>query len=81
MYSLDHPMHADDSEVSLRIFLRDAQRQVQPAQVLRRRQALRQILASYIETEQPRDEQPQEQVPEREPEQLTLYLHPGAQAG
>ncbi|WP_435770617.1 hypothetical protein [Nocardioides sp. SYSU DS0651] len=53
MYTVDHPTDAGDTEVGLRALLRENQRRVRPAQVARRRHALRQVLATSLATELP----------------------------
>lgn len=86
MYSVDHPTGVGDAEASLRAFLREAQRELRPAEVARRRQALRRVLAESMG--EPPPQEPQELRTPRKPrtprtlrEPSALYLQRGAAAG
>lgn len=68
MYSLDRLGDIDEPEVALRAFLREAQRQVCPVEVSRRRRALRQALAECVTAEPPM-------------EPRAPYLQPGVRVG
>ena len=68
MYSLDHSVDVSERELDVRDYLREAQRQLHPAQVARRREGLRRLLAECVIAEPPPDPRP-------------LCLQPEAQVG